>query len=171
MNQQIYLTDPHIYTFKAAMADMPAPVSIITCRDLDGKPIGSTVSALLSLSIDPPMILACFDVSSNTLKELFPGANFMIHILAEGQEKLAYEMAAKNLDKFSDVNWNVGAQNLPKISGCTAEIHCTVGQRILDGDHVIVTGNVQSVNRNDALPLVYHRRSIFPMPIKETQKL
>ncbi|QIE45209.1 flavin reductase [Pseudohalocynthiibacter aestuariivivens] len=170
MNHPTCVTGPDIDAFKSAMADMPAAVSVITCRDWGDKPLGSTLSAVSSLSLAPPMMLACFDVGSNTLKALLPGADFMIHILAEGQEKLAYAMAGKAADKFGQIDWTAGARNLPEISGCAAAIHCTVGQRVPGGDHVIVTGNVRSVHRNDALPLVYHRRSLFPMPMQETLK-
>jgi flavin reductase (DIM6/NTAB) family NADH-FMN oxidoreductase RutF len=170
MNSSECKTGPDIEQFKAAMADMPAGVNVITCRDWQDQPLGSTLSAVSSLSLAPPMMLACFDVGSNTLKSLLPGADFLIHILAEGQEQLAYSMAGKSHDKFEQIDWANDASNLPRLSGCAAVLHCTVGQRVPGGDHVIVTGNVRSVERNEIPPLVYHRRSLFPMPMKEAAK-
>lgn len=163
-------TGPDIDVFKAAMADMPAGVNVITCLDWQDQPLGTTLSAVSSLSLAPPMMLACFDTGSNTLKSLLPGAGFLIHILAEGQEQLAYTMAGKNSDKFNQIEWSSDSNNLPEIAGCAAVLHCTVGQRVPGGDHVIVTGNVRSVTRNEISPLVYHRRSLFPMPMKEAVK-
>ncbi|MEM9498417.1 MAG: flavin reductase family protein [Pseudomonadota bacterium] len=158
---------PDIDAFKAAMSDMPASVNVITCLDWEGRPVGSTLSAVSSLSLSPPMMLACFDVGSNTLKALLPGADFLLHIMSEGQEGVAYKMASKDHEKFDDVEWVTGPRELPQITNCAAVIHCTVGQRVPGGDHVIVTGNVRHVMRSGAVPLVYHRRALFPMPSKE----
>jgi len=170
MNSMFDADAPNMDAFKAAMSDMPASVNIITCRDWQGQPVGTTLSAVSSLSLSPPMMLACFDIGSNTLKALLPGVDFLIHILAGGQEKVAYAMAGKGTDKFEDVSWTPGPCDLPQIEGCAAVIHCTVGQRVPGGDHVIVTGNVRCVNRLDAMPLVYHRRALFPMPTQEMVK-
>ena len=67
------LCGPDMDVFKAAMSDMPAAVTVVTCRDWQGRPVGTTLSAVSSLSLAPPMMLACFDVGSNTLKALLPG--------------------------------------------------------------------------------------------------
>ena len=161
---------PDMEAFKAAMADMPASVTVVTCRDWRNRPTGTTLSAVSSLSLAPPMMLACFDVGSNTLKGLLPGADFLIHVLAEGQEQTAYRMAGKAEDKFDGTDWTLGPRDLPQIGGCAAVIHCSVGQRVPGGDHVIVTGNVRKVIRTGAVPLVYHRRALFPIPMQDEEK-
>ncbi|MEQ8257628.1 MAG: flavin reductase family protein [Roseovarius sp.] len=158
------LCGPDMDVFKSAMSDMPAAVTVVTCRDWQGRPVGTTLSAVSSLSLAPPMMLACFDVGSNTLKALLPGVDFLIHVLAEGQEKVAYGMAGKGTDKFDDIECAAGPGGLLQIAGCAAVIHCSVGQRVPGGDHVIVTGNVRRVTRAGAVPLVYHRRALFPIP-------
>ena len=160
---------PDMEAFKAAMSDMPAAVTVVTCLDLGEQPIGTTLSAVSSLSLAPPMMLACFDVCSNTLKALLPGVDFLIHVLAEGQEQIAYRMAGKGAQKFDALDWALGPRDLPQIAGCAAVIHCSVGQRVPGGDHVIVTGNVRRVTRSDAVPLVYHRRALFPIPMQSQE--
>lgn len=163
MTKEDYSTIVEISAFKTAMAEIPAAVSVITCRDLDGRPLGSTLSTVSSLSLDPPMMLACFDANSNTLKELSNGMGFLVHMLAKGQENLAHKMAKKSNNKFEKIKWNFGRHNLPEIAGCAVIIHCVVEDLIPGGDHIIVTGNVQSVNLNEAQPMVYYRRSFFPI--------
>ena len=82
--------------FLAAMAELPAGVTVTTCRDGLGAPVGATLSAVTSLSLDPPMVLACFDRGSNTLKAVIePGSPFLLHILAHGQGAIALALPAQ----------------------------------------------------------------------------
>jgi len=155
-------------TFKAAMAEMPAAVNVITARAPDGEPVGATLSAVISLSLEPPMMLAAFDRGSATLKALTPGAPFLIHLLAEGQEALGYAMAKKGPEKFDDVALAEDPSGLPHLPGCAAAMLCDVAECHEGGDHVIITARVHRVEHSARTPLVYHRKSLFPMPLKET---
>ena len=107
--------------FLAAMAELPSGVTVTTCRDARGAPVGATLSAVTSLSLDPPMVLACFDRNSNTLRAVIePGSPFLVHILARGQEAIAMAFAGKGGDKFDAVPWAPGRLGLPQIAGCAA---------------------------------------------------
>ena len=158
---------PDAQVFKAAMSDMPASVCVITTRGAGGVILGTTLSAVSSLSLDPPMMLACFDKRSNTLAALTEGTEFLIHLLAEGQEAVASRMASKGDNKFDQVEWVCGPGNLPQIANCAAVLHCAVENRLPGGDHIIVTGRVRSVRRENVSPLVYYRRSFFPISRQE----
>lgn len=152
--------------FLAAMAELPAGVTVTTCRDSHGAPVGATLSAVTSLSLDPPMVLACFDRGSNTLKAVVePGTAFLLHILAHGQESVAMAFAGKSEDKFAGVSWAPGRHNLPEIEGCAATLVCRVADLVPGGDHMIVTAHVEESSvADDPLPLVYHRRRLSPVP-------
>ena len=152
--------------FLAAMAELPAGVTVTTCRDGAGRPVGATLSAVTSLSLDPPMVLACFDRGSNTLKAVIePGSPFLLHILAHGQEAIAMTFAGKGEEKFRGIPWAPGPLGLPEISGCAATLVCRVADLVPGGDHMIVTAHVvESHVADDPLPLVYHRRRLSPVP-------
>ena len=51
----------------AAMAALPTAVTIVTAAGPDG-PAGATANAVTSLSLDPPLMLACLDRGSRTLE-------------------------------------------------------------------------------------------------------
>lgn len=150
--------------FKASMADLPAGVSVITTVDRDGHRAGGTLSAVVSLSLAPPMILACFDRDSNTLSALRgTGHPFLLHILADGQQAIAETFAGKSDDKFAAVDWSEGPLGLPELAGSASVLGCHVSARVPAGDHVIVTATAASVNSYpDRVPLVYCRRSLIP---------
>lgn len=151
--------------FTAAMAELPSGVTVATCRDHDGRPLGATMSSVTSLSLDPPMVLACFERRSTTLRRLRrPGASFLLHVLAAGQETVAQTFASRVPDKFDGLAWADGRLGLPEIEGCAAVIACRVQGLLPGGDHVIVTGLVVDTGIAGRRPLVYHRRRMTAVP-------
>jgi len=165
MTLQAYDSVPVIPQFKDAMAEFPSGVTVATCRNVRGEPYGATLSSVTSLSLDPPMVLACFARNSTTLQALYPGVPFRLHVLAEGQEQLAYTFAGRGADKFAAVDWNRNAGGPPRLEGCAVTLFCRVAHVIPGGDHMIVTGTVDETEVDDACrPLVYHRRRLAPLP-------
>jgi len=99
--------------FRNAMSDLPAAVSLLTTLDSSGQPRGATVSAVSSLSLDPPLVLVCLDNGSDTLAALPEGHEFLLHIAADGQQDAAYALARKGEDKFSAFAWSPSGAGLP----------------------------------------------------------
>ena len=54
--------------FRHAIGHFATGVTVVTSVGIDGQPVGSTANAVSSLSLDPPLILVCFDRSSQTLE-------------------------------------------------------------------------------------------------------
>ena len=52
--------------WRAAMGCFPSGVTIITSWDA-GEPVGSTINAFCSVSLDPPLLLICLD-NANPLR-------------------------------------------------------------------------------------------------------
>lgn len=148
---------------KALMADMPSGVTIVTTVDAEGNPSGATLSAVMSLSLDPPLMLVAFDRRSNTLKDLQTvGKPFLIHILSGAQADLAMRFAGKGDAKFDGVSWENGFLGMPQIDGASGVIACQVCDIIPGGDHVILLGAVQNIHHDNANPtLLYHQRNMF----------
>ena len=153
-----------VAAFKKLMADMPQAVTIVTAMSADGQPVGATLSAVMSLSMNPPMMVAAFDRGSDTLASLTEGRPFLIHILGEGQEKLAYRFAGKGGSaKFDEIDWSAAPCGSPKLPSAAGVIACRVVQLHEGGDHVLVTGAIQDIEHpEEAEPLVYHRRELRP---------
>lgn len=141
------------------MAELPAGVTMVTAWDRGGRPAGATVSAVSSLSLDPPLLLVCLATTSETLAALRATRSFLVHVLAEGQEELAARYATKSPAKFDGVMWAPGALGLPRLAGCTVLVACRVSRLVSGGDHVIVLGEIRELEiARGVHPLVYHRR-------------
>jgi flavin reductase (DIM6/NTAB) family NADH-FMN oxidoreductase RutF len=148
--------------FKAAMAELPAGVTVITAWDPEGRPVGATVSAVTSLSLEPPMLLVCLATTSDTLGVLRPGSAFAVHVLRDGQQDVAACLAGKGADKFSRVSWSTGPHGLPHLEGSAVVAACEVSSLVPGGDHVVVLADIRRVDvREGSSPLVYHRRRML----------
>jgi flavin reductase (DIM6/NTAB) family NADH-FMN oxidoreductase RutF len=143
--------------FRAAMAAVAAPVSVVTVLAGD-RPHGSTVSSFTSLSLDPPMVLVSLDRSSDLLARIRRYRVFGINVLAADQAALASAFARKGDDKFSGVDWALDA-GAPRLPGCAGWVACHVRELVPGGDHVLVLALVTEAGYADVPPLTYHQRT------------
>src|SRR5277367_5663858 len=72
-----------------AMGCFATGVTVITSVDAGGEPVGTTANAVTSLSLDPPLILVCFDRSSRTLEALAGHGAFAVNVLGARQQHLS----------------------------------------------------------------------------------
>src|SRR5579862_2063887 len=83
--------------FRAAMGHFATGVTVVTSVDADGAPVGTTANAVTSLSLDPPLILVCFDLTSVTLAAIRARGAFAVNVLAAEQEHLSSGFARRGL--------------------------------------------------------------------------
>src|SRR2546423_15387001 len=95
-------------------------VSVITSEGDDG-PAGATANALSSLSLEPPLALVCFDLSSRTLGAVRESERFCINMLSSGQEDISRLFATKKSqeEKFAEIDHHL-VEGAPVIDGCLA---------------------------------------------------
>lgn len=148
--------------FRAAMADLPAAVSIITTTAPSGVPRGATVSAVTSLSKSPPMLLVCLDGASDTLAALDVGRGFLVHVVSDELQDTAMAFATKGATKFDGVNWTTSTAGHPQIAGATTVFDCVVRSMVPGGDHTIVAADILGIEHSDDRPpIVYHRQRML----------
>ncbi|MCK8671552.1 flavin reductase family protein [Rhodococcus sp. HM1] len=139
------------------MAGVCTPVSVITAMD-EGRPHGTTVSAFVSLSMTPPLVLVCLDRQSTLLQIIRKSNCFGVNILGRHQSNLATTFAKKGFDKFAQVPWTLH-EGSPRLHGDSGWIACEVFQLVDGGDHVIVFGHVLAAITSETPPLTYHNRA------------
>lgn len=143
--------------FKDVMAHVATPVAVVTSTE-EGQPVGTTVSAFMSLSMSPPMILTALDKNSDTLASIETSQFFGLNVLSSGQHALALNFAKKGgPGKFAGVQWEM-SHSSPRIVGAAGWIACGVDSFVEGGDHVIVLGNVVAAEHRPDDPLTYHGR-------------
>ncbi len=142
------------------MSRVPQAVTVVTATD-DRRPHASTVSALSSLSAEPPLVMFALKQRSDLLRVLERGTRFAVNLLASGQEAIGLACADQETDKLAGISWHE-VDGLPWIDGAAGWISCEVIDLLPGGDHQIVVGNVtRCISTEDAPPLMYHRRSFL----------
>ncbi|MFT4044778.1 MAG: flavin reductase family protein [Gordonia sp. (in: high G+C Gram-positive bacteria)] len=143
--------------FRDAMAQLCTPVSVITAMDAD-RPHGTTVSAVMSLSLDPQLIAVSLAETSECLALIRRTQIFGVNILGAEQDNVALRFAAKGRSKFDEVAWRLRA-GVPFIEGSAVWIGCEVAEVVRGGDHQILLGSVRDVAvAANSAPLTYHNR-------------
>jgi flavin reductase (DIM6/NTAB) family NADH-FMN oxidoreductase RutF/DNA-binding GntR family transcriptional regulator len=121
-------------------------------------PPGVTVSAVSSLSMDPPMLLACLNTASRTQEAVGRSGVFAVNILAQHQGELAARFARSGLpDKFDGVGYRRGATGVPLLDGALAVVECRVIEVVTGGTHRVFLGRVQHAEATEGSPLAYFR--------------
>jgi len=134
-------------------------VSVVTTQDPDGKPVGMTMSAVTSLSIDPPQFLICVDHRAKTLAAIIASGHFCINYLRYDQENLATAFARRGEDRFAALAHRVEHTGSPVIEGAIAFIECKVNAVYPGGDHTIIVGDAVNGDAPGGEPLAYFRGS------------
>ena len=151
------MSPPTADEFRAAMAAVPTPVTVVTSLGESG-PAGATANAVASLSLEPPLMLVCLDRGSRTLAALRSSGRFAVNVLGQGADELARTFASKapHPEKWSGIEWSENG-GMPRIAGALAWIGCELRDLLDGGDHVIVTGAVADLEvAESARPLVFH---------------
>jgi flavin reductase (DIM6/NTAB) family NADH-FMN oxidoreductase RutF len=143
--------------FRIALSRFVSGVTVVTALGKDDRPAGITVSAFSSVSLEPPLVLACIDKRASLHDCLTEGSHFAINILAHDQEHLSRRFASKDQDRFDGAGYRGGAGGAPLLEGALACIECRVVHVYPGGDHTIVVGAVESASVADHKPLAYYR--------------
>ncbi|MSO41558.1 MAG: flavin reductase [Solirubrobacterales bacterium] len=148
---------PDPEALRGALAAYPTGVTVVTAMGSAG-PSGLTANAVTSLSLDPPLMLACLDRGSRTLASVRSSGRFAVNGLAAGLSELATRFGSKDPEpeQWRGVEWTEH-QGVPRIEGCLFWIACELRDLIDGGDHLIVTGNVLEAEAINAHPLLFHR--------------
>lgn len=117
-------------------------VTVVTAVGPDG-PAGMTTNAVTSLSLDPRLLLVCFEARSRTLKVVRTARRFAVNILRAGDEDLAAVFASKIVgpQKFADVT-HTEEHGVPVLDRALAWIACDLLELRPGGDHEIGIGRV-----------------------------
>jgi len=143
--------------FRVVMGHFATGVAVITAQG-PGGPAGLTANALCSLSLDPLLLLACFENSARTLPIVRETGRFGINVLRSGQDETSGVFASKvpERDKFAGLAYTV-RDGVPVLDDTLAWLVCDVRELLPGGDHTIATGAVRTMHLRGGDPLVWFR--------------
>jgi flavin reductase (DIM6/NTAB) family NADH-FMN oxidoreductase RutF len=137
----------------AALSAWAAGVTLVTIAD-DRDDIGTTVSAFVPLSLDPPLVAVSLIASSYPAEVLsrpsLPALTFAVTLLSSSQKVLAGQFSAEGrpsarliLEGTPHTRGALSGALIP--SGGLAALECSVARRVPAGDHLLVISAVEEV--------------------------
>lgn len=162
-SDHVSVTDtPDRQAFINAMANLVTGVNVVTTDGGAGK-FGLTVSAMTSLSADPPMLLVCINRRSPMCGAVRVNGRYCVNVLATRQQTIASCFAGHPVEgepyDFSQARWHQQPGGAPQLVGAVASFDCVVESSLEYGSHTLFVGKVRSVSGEDGQPLLYTRRT------------
>lgn len=149
------LIDPDL--FRSVLGRFASSVTVLSARDAAGADHGMTVSAFASVSLSPPLILACVDHAASILPTLMTAEWIGISILAENQEWCSRRFADPSTERFDEMEIERGEHGVALLVGALAHLECRIVDRHDSGDHTIFVASVQKAAADSGRPLLYYR--------------
>ncbi|QNS09230.1 flavin reductase family protein [Streptomyces xanthii] len=148
-------------SFRDAMAQLAAPVSVITALDPDGRRRGFTASSVSSVSLDPPLILAGVALTSSCHATLTTTPEFVVNVLGAQHRDLARRFATQDVDRFAGGGFDAWeGSGTPYLPDAALLMRCRTARIVRAGDHDLVLATPVEFRHGtaDIAPLLWYRR-------------
>lgn len=159
--------------YKHILAHLVGAVTIITTCDVDGQPHAFTATSFCSLSLTPPLVLFCVNITANSYNAFADGHHFAVNILSDQQQKLAQRFATKGHAKYQSIVFEQGRTEAPLLPDCLAYLECRNHVIYPGGDHCIIVGLVEhgqiGMSEHDMHPLLYYARTYGTFTVSEPE--
>jgi flavin reductase (DIM6/NTAB) family NADH-FMN oxidoreductase RutF len=156
--------------FVAAMRRAAAAVSVVATSGPAGR-FAVTVSAIASVSADPPIVLACINRRSPVCAAIRANGVFTVNLLTAEQAHVADTFAGRRHGfapfDFACAEWReIGEPAAPCLTAALCSFHCHLHDAHDAGTHSILLGRVSETISRDAMPLLYaDRKYAAPRPM------
>ena len=139
----------------------PHGVSILSV-DVDGDRMGVTVSSLVSLSLEPPLVGVSIGKEASCYELLRAAGRFAISLLGSDQEELARRFAAgyPPIVHWEGVPTRAG-MGAPLIDGALGWIEAETRSEADAGDHTFFIADVLSIEHGPARQALVYRESTY----------
>lgn len=139
---------------------LAAGVTIVTAGTERG-PVGATASSVTSVSLRPPLLMACLSAKSRTMAAIRARHAFAVHLLAEHQRDLSAAFASDAPERrFADRRWR-HVLGVPVLIEAPTWAVCLLTDARRYGDHDVAVGRLVAAHSGPGRPLVWHDRDYW----------
>ncbi len=143
--------------FRAAMRNLAGGVAIVTTGD-GAVRHGLTVTAVTSVSADPPMVLVCINAASASHDVVLRHGGFAVNILGPEHAALAWRFAGRcgvqGAARFEGEAWSIAPGGSPLLGSALCAMDCALETHQRAGSHGVFIGRVLAARHRDGEPLL-----------------
>ena len=140
---------------RQVMGHFATGVTVVTTRYGDDVS-GMTANAVVSLSLDPPLILVCVDLESSMHGMLTSSDCFAVNMLRADQQELSKRFAKPGPKDFSGIELKTAQTGAPIFLDAIAYADCKITEIIRGGDHDMFIGQMVAGEVGDGKPLIFY---------------
>jgi flavin reductase (DIM6/NTAB) family NADH-FMN oxidoreductase RutF len=153
-----YRTGHDPRTLRDALGCFATGVTVITCVDPEGRPLGLTANSFTSVSLEPPLLLVCVHKKAASADALIGASHFAVNVLQTGQQPASIRFSTRVEDRFHETPWSGGEFGPPILKDSLGVFECERFGVHDGGDHHILVGQVLKASFDASLdPLLYFR--------------
>lgn len=143
--------------FRATMRKFPATVTVVTAND-GIRDHGMTVTAVTSVSMDPPSLVVCLNNRTLLHEMLVNQPVFAVNVLSHEQREFsdAFSGKVEPEERFKSHGWERHESGVLMLGGAHSKVVCKRVAALPSGTHSLFIGQVISADVDDETrPLLY----------------
>jgi flavin reductase (DIM6/NTAB) family NADH-FMN oxidoreductase RutF len=146
------MSDVTPQSFRQTLGRFASGVTVVTMQE-DGQVHGITVSAFLSVSLEPPLVLVSIDKKAHSHARIMNAERYGVSILAESQQTMSNHFANRDPNAVPEFD---RLHDFPVLKNALAQLLCKTVQKVDAGDHTLFIGQIEELSwQEDGKPLVY----------------
>jgi len=139
------------------MANAATGVTVVATDGPAGRR-AQTISAMCSVSADPPTLLVSVNRRSPLTAALAANGVFCVNVLAEHQACIADTFAGRRGERSYDFGCASWTPGIPVLAESAASFSCVLARTVAVGTHLLFVGEVTDATASGRAPLAYHDR-------------
>ncbi len=141
------------------MRRLAASVCLVTTLNEDGSRNGLTATAVCSMTAEPPTLLCCLKLTSNSYLAIEKAGAFAVNVLSTDDHAIAdrFSSTLSGAEKFALGSWTTLSTGSPVLTSAIATFDCKLVNVVAVATHGILLGEVQALHLHaaGAKPLLY----------------
>ncbi len=140
---------------RQAMGRFVTGVTLLTTRFEDGV-LGMTANAVMSLSLEPPLVVVAVDKKNSMHECMIRGRCFALNMLRADQEEISRRFAISGPKDFSGLALTAAETGAPILVDAIAYVDCKLVEILSGGDHDMFVGEPVAGEVRDGEPLIFY---------------
>jgi len=150
--------------FRSSMRLLAGGVTIVASA-YQGNRSGLTATAVCSLALAPPRVLASINIQGDTYSLISRSRCMSVNLLSLEHERLARRFSTSRAmlseDRFSAGEWCQRVTGAPVLADALAALDCRVIEMIPLDSHAILIGAVEDISFGPKRPPLIHFQSHY----------
>lgn len=139
---------------RQVMGRFATGVTLLTTRFDEGV-LGMTANAVMSLSLEPPLVVVSVDKKNSMHECVMRGKCFALNMLRADQEEISRRFAMSGPKDFSGLRLTAAETGAPILVDAIAYVDCKLVEILPGGDHDMFVGEPIAGGVREGEPLIF----------------